>query len=58
MPYEEGQAHYELGRHASGETRRHHLARAIALFARLGADHDLRQAIAAARQAPASTQNA
>jgi len=51
MPYEEGLAHYELGRHlpASDPRRRHHLAHAVALFARLGADDDLRRAIAVVR---------
>jgi class 3 adenylate cyclase len=51
MPYEKSLAHYELGRHllATYRWRRHHLAHAVALFARLGADDDLRRAIAVVR---------
>jgi len=41
MPYDEGQAHYELGRHASGDERKPHLTRAAEIFERLGAAYDL-----------------
>src|SRR4051794_24141734 len=43
MPYEEGLAHLEAGRHLPpGDPQRSdHLARACQLFARLGAAHDL-----------------
>jgi hypothetical protein len=41
LPYEEGQAHYELGRHATGPARADHLARAGAIFTRLDAAPDL-----------------
>jgi hypothetical protein len=48
LPYEEGQAHYELGRHASGPERASHLARAGAIFTRLDAAADLSRARLAA----------
>lgn len=41
MPYEQGRAHYEIGRHATGATRRTHLTQAVAIFDRLGASYDL-----------------
>lgn len=44
MPYEEGLAHYELGRHSMGAVRRFHLERACALFTELGATYDLARA--------------
>jgi eukaryotic-like serine/threonine-protein kinase len=41
MPYEEARAHREIGRHApAGPERERHLARAAALFERLGAGPD------------------
>lgn len=36
MPYEQGWAHYELGRRATGAEREYHLARAQEIFGRLG----------------------
>jgi len=51
MPYDQGLAHYEIGRHATGPERQEHLARARALFAQLGAAYDLARAEAAAKQA-------
>ncbi|MFQ5615277.1 MAG: AAA family ATPase, partial [Anaerolineales bacterium] len=46
MPYEEGFAHYHLGRRlpASDAARRAHLTQAIAIFERLGAAWDLERA--------------
>ena len=44
MPYEEGLAHYEIGRHRDGAARQHHLARAREIFAKLGASYDLSRA--------------
>jgi len=44
MPYEEGLAHYELGRHAIGDERHRHLTRAIEIFERLGVMYDLEKA--------------
>lgn len=43
MPYEEGRAHWELGRHAAlgSSERRTHLEQAHAAFARVGAAYDL-----------------
>jgi hypothetical protein len=41
MPYEQGIAHYELGRHLSGPDRLRHLTQAADLFTRLGAAYDL-----------------
>ena len=50
MQYEQGQAHYEIGRHLSLDDprRQQHLARACEIFARLEAAYDLDQAQAAA----------
>jgi hypothetical protein len=47
MPYEEGLAQYELGRHATGSERQLHLTRAIEIFERLDTRFDLQQARAA-----------
>jgi class 3 adenylate cyclase/tetratricopeptide (TPR) repeat protein len=49
MPYEEGLAHYELGRHLGTEdpARAVHLARACEIFAQLAAAYDLERARAA-----------
>jgi tetratricopeptide (TPR) repeat protein len=49
MPYDEGLAHYEIGRHlpAGDPARAEHLARARELFERVGAAHDLARAQAA-----------
>jgi tetratricopeptide (TPR) repeat protein len=44
MPYEEGVALYELGRHARGDARREALARAVEILDRLGAGHYVRRA--------------
>jgi tetratricopeptide (TPR) repeat protein len=46
MPYEEGLAHYEIGRHLPFDDpqQEKHLTRACELFARLEARHDLKQA--------------
>jgi hypothetical protein len=41
MPYEQGLAHYELGRHLSGLDRLQHLMQAAELFTSLGAAYDL-----------------
>lgn len=41
MPYEQGLAHYEIGRHVVGEERQNHLALARQRFAQLGAAFDL-----------------
>jgi tetratricopeptide (TPR) repeat protein len=41
MPYEQGLAHYELGRHLAGPDRLLHLTQAADLFTRLGAAYDL-----------------
>jgi hypothetical protein len=43
MPYEEGLAHYEIGRHLlSGDpARQEHLAYAAEILARVGAAYDL-----------------
>lgn len=51
MPYEQGLAHYEIGRHVVGDERQHHLARARELFKQLGAAFDLARAQAEADQA-------
>jgi len=47
MPYEEGLAHYELGRHSKGNERQTHLTHAIEIFERLGVMYDLEKARAA-----------
>jgi hypothetical protein len=44
MPYDEALAHFEIGRHASGDERRDHLDRAADIFKRLGAEYDLQRA--------------
>ncbi len=44
MPYEEGLAQYELGRHAAGAEGRQHLAAAAEIFEQVGAVYDLGQA--------------
>jgi hypothetical protein len=46
MPYDQGLAHYEIGRHLEGEesARRAHLTRACDLFAEQGAEYNLRLA--------------
>jgi hypothetical protein len=45
MPYEQGRAHYELGRHATSDIQRQtHLQQAFDTFARLGARYDQAQA--------------
>jgi class 3 adenylate cyclase/tetratricopeptide (TPR) repeat protein len=49
MPYDQAQAHMALGQHATGELRCHHLGYAIALFASLGAQADLRRAVGLGR---------
>lgn len=41
MPYDEARARYQLGRHSVGAERREQLARAAAIFARLGCAADL-----------------
>jgi class 3 adenylate cyclase/tetratricopeptide (TPR) repeat protein len=43
MPYDEGLAHYELGRHTTGLERAAHLAHAADLFTRLGTAYRLDQ---------------
>jgi hypothetical protein len=53
MPYEQGRALLELGRHAGGAAQSRHLRRAADIFARLGAAHDLGQARAALAASPA-----
>lgn len=50
MPYEEGLAWYELGRHAEGATRQEALSQAIEIFTHLGATYELGQAEAAAAE--------
>jgi tetratricopeptide (TPR) repeat protein len=52
MPYEQGLAHYEIGRHlvVNDSARQMHLNRACEIFARLEAAYDLARAQAAARQ--------
>jgi len=47
MPYEEGQAHYMLGRHIVGEERLTHLRAASRLFEQLQAAYDVERAQAA-----------
>ena len=47
MPYLEGLAHYELGRHATGNEQQIHLTYAIEIFERLDTQYDLQRARAA-----------
>jgi tetratricopeptide (TPR) repeat protein len=49
MPYEQGRAHYELGRHlpAGHPARQSHLSRACKIFADIGASYELAHAQAA-----------
>jgi len=47
MPYEQGLAHYEIGRHAAGPGRYSHLVRACEILGRLGAAYDRERAEAA-----------
>jgi eukaryotic-like serine/threonine-protein kinase len=49
MPYEQGRAHYELGRHLppGHPDRQEHLRRAGELFADIGASYELTHAQAA-----------
>jgi eukaryotic-like serine/threonine-protein kinase len=49
MPYEQGRAHYELGRHlpAGHPARQAHLSRASEIFANIGAPYELAHAQAA-----------
>jgi len=44
MPYDEGLAHYEIGRHAPQAERHAHLQKAAEIFASLGARYDAEQA--------------
>lgn len=44
MPFEQGYAHFELGRHLDAGERQRHLTRACQLFERVGALHDLGRA--------------
>jgi predicted ATPase/DNA-binding XRE family transcriptional regulator len=41
MPYEQGRAHYQFGRHYAGDHRVLHLRRAVGLFLQVGAHYDL-----------------
>jgi hypothetical protein len=52
MPYEQGRAHYELGRHLppGHPGRQPHLRRACELFAAIGASYELTHARAAMSQ--------
>ncbi len=50
MPYEEGLAHYEIGRHSQGKDRVEHLNQAIEIFERLRVTYDLGQARRAVTQ--------
>jgi DNA-binding SARP family transcriptional activator/predicted ATPase len=53
MPYEQGRAHYELGRHAaSHDQRQEHLRRALEIFATLDAGYDQTRAAHALEAAP------
>lgn len=47
LPYEQGLAHYELGRHTTGVERLLHLGQAHAIFEQLGAADDLARTRAA-----------
>jgi len=55
MPYEQGLAHYEIGRHARIPERQHHLACASAIFAQSGAADELARAETAATHAQPTT---
>jgi len=46
MPYEQGLAHYEIGRHLPFDdpARQDHLSQARVVFTRLEANYDLRRA--------------
>jgi hypothetical protein len=50
MPYEQGLAHYEIGRHSTGAERRHHLQRASDIFIQLNATYDLARVQSAAEE--------
>jgi hypothetical protein len=54
MPYEQGRALLELGRHTQGDACRQYLMRAVAIFTRLGAAHDLALARTALAAGPSS----
>ena len=49
MPYEQGRAHYEVGRHLEDDkpARLHNLTRAAGLFEQLGASFEVAQVQAA-----------
>jgi hypothetical protein len=55
MLYEQGLAHYAIGRHASLPERQHHLARACAIFAQLGTASELARAETATTQTEPTT---
>ena len=50
MPYEQGLAQYEMGRHMRGADRQRYLTRASEIFSRIGATYDLARAQAAAER--------
>ncbi len=54
MPYEQGLAHYEIGRHLAVDDpiRREQLTQACEIFARLEATYDLERAQAALNEYP------
>ena len=54
MPYEEGLAHYEIGRHlpAGDPARQEHLSCAVEIFTRLGAAYNLTRANEVLRDQP------
>ncbi len=41
MPYDQGLAHYEMGRHSVGNERRRHIEQALRLFSDVGAVYDV-----------------
>ncbi len=43
MLYDEGMAHFELGRHAEGDERKLHLRKAATIFEKIGAEYDLKR---------------
>jgi hypothetical protein len=49
LPFEQAQAYYEMGRHASGRERQDYLSRACKIFGALGSTHHLARAEAAMR---------